>query len=739
MKLWSNLQMVISFKPAASVEVSGKGKRTYQMIYEEIAHLSPCIRRMNATHQIGCSSDFNGNTGVLHLIEEDADIDWLNVNGSYSPYIAFFSAAGCSTVVSNIEKLLATKKISGILVDHSNRTRNDIIDDESFRYSSDRSCPNDNFVTQDSLIIFSTYQKLTIYFKNRETSVAKEYMSLLRNQDGLVIFPTYQKFIFKIDSLSPFSLFNASFRSSILFFCRPLQWNRPRQLLVGHVEPHGTGSNFEVDFGVPVLALTSESEVEFIKECYYNHNHPDDTEAEYPLCAMELKDFMHGVKDTPTCMWRTQRTSNLEISSYCDPIGDKNVWGFAKNSDNSSSYKSVILAASPLDATSLFYGLFPRVGAESVVTSFVPLLAAAEAIGKISQKEKDTWEHDVMFALFNTESYDYSGSSRMVYDMMRGYFPTSKETIKKEEKEKKKRLPQMNVTDISYVLELRQLGLSNGTYYAHVDPISQADEGTKKKTDDLIKILQGVGPVEVNTVPADIPLPPASFQQFLKTGINIPGVVLTDHEREYNNRFYNSRYDFPYDLGVDKDNKTEVLYLAKKLNKVAETVAKTLVSLAGGDESSVKTDVTTVNDLLFCFLVNANCSLFRSLQQKADVHISPIAIDLYPGVWQSDTQGSILTTRLLAYFLGEKTAMNETDKDDCSKPDDSEVYTYHYAIGPEMNPDKGICIKSTVHITAAVSPAFIDDEHTKPDWASTKYSTWTQSQWSRHPSASEYF
>lgn len=51
--------MMISFKPAASVEVSGKGKRTYQMIYEEIAHLSPCIRRMNATHQIGCSSKYS--------------------------------------------------------------------------------------------------------------------------------------------------------------------------------------------------------------------------------------------------------------------------------------------------------------------------------------------------------------------------------------------------------------------------------------------------------------------------------------------------------------------------------------------------------------------------------------------------------------------------------------------------------------------------------------------------------
>lgn len=67
-------------------------------------------------------------------------------------------------------------------------------------------------------------------------------------------------------------------------------------------------------------------------------------------------------------------------------------------------YIICLLRSFQLDATSLFYSLFPRVGAESVVTSFVPLLVAAEAIGKISKKEKDTWEHDIMFALFNTVS-----------------------------------------------------------------------------------------------------------------------------------------------------------------------------------------------------------------------------------------------------------------------------------------------------------------------------------------------
>ena len=33
-----------------------------------------------------------------------------------------------------------------------------------------------------------------------------------------------------------------------------------------------------------------------------------------------------------------------------------------------------------------------------------------------------------------------------------------------------------------------------------------------------------------------MPLPPASFQRFLRSNKKIPGIVLTDHEQEYANK-----------------------------------------------------------------------------------------------------------------------------------------------------------------------------------------------------------
>ena len=53
----------------------------------------------------------------------------------------------------------------------------------------------------------------------------------------------------------------------------------------------------------------------FYWQCYKTHNsqeHPD-----YPLCAVQLKDFMYAAKDTPTCV----RKSNIP-----NPIGGKWLW-----------------------------------------------------------------------------------------------------------------------------------------------------------------------------------------------------------------------------------------------------------------------------------------------------------------------------------------------------------------------------------------------------------------------------
>ena len=57
----------------------------------------------------------------------------------------------------------------------------------------------------------------------------------------------------------------------------------------------------------------------------------------------------------------------------------------------------------------------------------------------------------------------------------------------------------------------------------------------------MLKALQNASSssnVTVNTVDRSSkqPLPPASFQRFLRASKKIPGVVLTDHEKEYANK-----------------------------------------------------------------------------------------------------------------------------------------------------------------------------------------------------------
>ena len=49
-------------------------------------------------------------------------------------------------------------------------------------------------------------------------------------------------------------------------------------------------------------------------QCYKKHNsqeHP-----EYPLCGVQLKDFMFAAKDTPTCMRKTHMPNPTESRSF---------------------------------------------------------------------------------------------------------------------------------------------------------------------------------------------------------------------------------------------------------------------------------------------------------------------------------------------------------------------------------------------------------------------------------------
>lgn len=67
---------------------SVNGKRIKDSIYDDLNERAFCFRRTNGTNQMGCSSTPGGNVGVVHLISNNGDTDWLiGDQGIHAPYI----------------------------------------------------------------------------------------------------------------------------------------------------------------------------------------------------------------------------------------------------------------------------------------------------------------------------------------------------------------------------------------------------------------------------------------------------------------------------------------------------------------------------------------------------------------------------------------------------------------------------------------------------------------------------
>ncbi|XP_033114468.1 nicastrin-like [Anneissia japonica] len=615
-------------------------RKTRDMIYKDIISFAPCVRRFNRDNQTGCSSDMNGNTGVVHYIENLDNLDWLLNKGPHEPYMPILSPQMFTAHV--VKKLADSPKVNGMLVIHTNVE--DQVMDANFSFSPDQSCPNEGF----------------------------GYGSC------------------------------------------GIQWNKP-------------GSNlFALDFNIPIFALTDEDEVQSIVGCYNDTNKPNDKgEAqEYPLCAVELKDFMFGAVNTEICMRRSTNPTNIEYVGYCDPLSDYNVWGTLKPTNKKDLHTdSVIIAAAPLDSTSLFYNVTPEPGVELAATGFITLLSAAYALGSLSEDQKSKLDKNILFAFFHGESYDYIGSSRTVFDMQRNQFPVVEDN-------KKEQPAQVNLENIAMFLELRQLGLpQDQTYFAHKDPDS---EGGSYFFDILQDAFRSTS-VSLKKPPNGQRLPPASFQSFLRKNSSIDGLVITDHETYYNNRFYNSRFEVASYLGLNfTDDEEATSPLAEKLNDVATAVANALYVEAVDNASVVyqlEANINITSQLIYCFLYRPTCSLFQSVVDEENVaSLSKIPYQFYIGVHPTEAHRSpfaSLVQKLLASFI-PLDINNKIKSEDCKNAEGSELFDYTYMQGPDR---KGTCVKSATGFTVAVSPAFVTDVDGFPQWKSEYYSTWTESAW----------
>ncbi|XP_075419779.1 nicastrin [Tenrec ecaudatus] len=619
-----------------------RGNSVERKIYVSLNRTAPCVRLLNATHQIGCQSSISGDTGVIHVVEREEDLQWVLTDGPNPPYMVLLEGKLFTRPL--MEKLKGrTKRIAGLAVSVAKPSPPE-------GYSPSVQCPNDGF---------------------------------------------------------------GVYSSSEFAHCKVVQWN-----------PLGNGLAYE-DFSFPIFLLEDENETNVIKQCYRDHNLGRNGSAPaFPLCAMQLFSHMHAVTSTVTCMRRSsiQSTFSINPEIVCDPLSDYNVWSMLKPINTSGTLEpddKVVVAATRLDSRSFFWNVAP--GAESAVASFVTQLAAAEALQKTPSVA--TLPHNVMFVFFQGETFDYIGSSRMVYDMEKGKFPVKLENIH------------------SFV-ELGQVALrTSQDLWMHTDPMSQKNDSVKNQVEQLLTTLEtvatGVPAVVLQRPSQSQPLPPSSLQRFLRAQ-NISGVVLTDHSAAFQNRYYQSIYDtveninvsYPPQLSPEEDLDF-VTDTAQALADVATVLARALYRLAGGIASvdSIRADPNTVNRLLFGFLVKANNSWFQSLiRQDLKAYLGGGPLQHYIAV-SSPTNTTYIVQYALANLTGTVIDLTQEQCQDPSKVpnENKDLYDYSWVQGPlSSNGTSRLphCVRSTARLVRALSPAF-----ELRQWSSTEYSTWTESRW----------
>ncbi|KAJ6633158.1 hypothetical protein lerEdw1_014543 [Lerista edwardsae] len=510
--------------------------------------------------------------------------------------------------------------------------------------------------------------------------------------------------------------------------------------------PLGSGLSYE-DFDFPIFLLEDENETQVIKQCYHAYNVPRNGSAPlYPLCAMQLSSHMHAVTSTVTCMRRStiQSTFSLNPEVVCDPLTDYNVWSLLKPVNTSAKLnESVVVAATRIDSHSFFWNVAP--GAESAVGSFVTLLAAAEAVHKAPNAA--SLPRNIMFAFFQgnrqlfgafqgldadalaatplkrlalegdlVETFDYIGSSRMVFDMQREKFP-------------------IRLGNIHSFLELSQVALrEKSVLWMHTDPVSR--KNLSAQIQDMMEALNGS---TANTTVAmkepnvSQPLPPSSFQRFLRAK-QIPGVVLADHHGSFKNRTCSEARGLLFGPAPPSPNPNSPPAFPSFYQSIYDTAENILLKYPEGlsPEDALRhvTDTAKVAGLLYGFLVQANNSWFQAIM-RSDLkrYLGNDPLQYYIAV-SSPVNATYIVQYVLANLTG--TRLNHT-REQCLNTDKSagpERALFEYAwVQGDLEPNSTssrspYCVQSTVRLSVATSPAFDLQE-----WGSTTYSTWTESRW----------
>lgn len=483
--------------------------------------------------------------------------------------------------------------------------------------------------------------------------------------------------------------------------------------------PLGSGLRFE-DFKIPVMLLTSQSEVDEIIQCFEKHNMPmGDAMATYPLCAAQLEAYMHGAGNSEICLRRqSMGPRTIDIDQFCGLLGGMSSIAFLTEamSPNKRPPKTIIVMARS-DSFSLFK--YTQPGASNPVTALTALLAIARIL---NEYKEDIAENgfNVLFMAVTGESFEYIGSQRIVYDMEHGHFPN-----------KTMNSMRMGLKDISLIIELSQFA-KPGTVYVHVHSSASNNNNNTARFEDQLKMKD-----MFEMADDAIALPPSSSHSFIRKEADVPVIVLGDFETKFETNYYNSYLDTHHNPDYNLANVKK--FVKNVSSEVSEAIFNFTTGKPAGDNFSKALENEVVDQVMDCMLINPKCDLFFTIASPGNIEAlneteSPYSF--FVGVYSEYNieQMQYLIRQLLAYYTSTSTSGNATgldlDEEECSEAHEGKPWTTYWINGkfdPKINNWTGMCINSTAQYQNASSLAqeILDYSYNDVDW--TKYAAWTES------------
>mmetsp|Transcript_3227 Transcript_3227/g.9842 ORF Transcript_3227/g.9842 Transcript_3227/m.9842 type:complete len:718 (+) Transcript_3227:306-2459(+) len=292
--------------------------------------------------------------------------------------------------------------------------------------------------------------------------------------------------------------------------------------------PLGNSRRFE-SFSFPVYAVPTE----IIREVESNVTRLRKIGDEYPRNEIQPGGIMWACGETSqTCLER----------GTCQPVGGHSAWVATSSLDEGAD--ELIAVSATLDTT----GFFPETARGAwEATGIAALIGAAEAFARFKNSSDQAPVRTPVFFGFYGESFGYAGSHMLLNDVRN--FSCNEVADFSDEK---RRL--IGCLD-PYMPSLRFEKLRDKTFSAHVHvgPVgtdstlhvhTRGAEGDNR----AVQLLQD-GFRDVLTVERDAAfdgsagLPPSSSQSFVKLFPDVPTATLTDYERAFDFKFYESMFD----------------------------------------------------------------------------------------------------------------------------------------------------------------------------------------------------